>query len=124
MSAAFPIVTAYGMHMENDPGLSAREYFAAHAPAVPDWFKHQSSTSVPKVPDPEQELHPLDKSHLKQWIEGHMAIEHLSPELRAFLVRYQPAKAVFDEWRRQSRCEKFFKWRYFYADMMIAEGAK
>ena len=62
-------------------GMTLRDYFAAHAPEMPKWFRHEADEPIPEG-------------------ENRQA------------------------WIRRNQAAKFFEWRGFYADAMIAERAK
>lgn len=96
MVEAHPQARAVGEKPKQHTGLSIRQMYAMHAPMpVPDWFKHEPDTPMPRVPD----------------LNGTNASEHFA------------AKAALEAWRDQQRIAKFFAWRWLFADMMLATEA-
>lgn len=91
--SAFP---GAGPEYPQPKGMTLRDYFAAHAPDVPDWFKHAAPTPIPLVSDAAVVG---DAAHYK-------------------------AKAERNNWIDEQKAAKFFAWRGFYADCMVAERAK
>lgn len=71
-------------------GMSMRDWFATHAPETPKWFKHEPSEPYPFIPEGADEV----------------TSERLRVKRAAWIAR--------------QRLEKFIRWRWFYADMMLA----
>lgn len=121
MGAAFPI------HGQGERGISKREYFAAHAPGVPDWFRYQAdgkpSEGKRDLPEPEKELTSKQQEEVRAWKDGlRFSFDNLSEPVREFLLRYQrihEANEKFHAWHMRCREEKYWAWRFYYADMMI-----
>lgn len=99
-------------------GMSRRDYFAARAPAAPDWFSFEAGSNPPKYPSVE-ELSPALQDQAKLVIGCKMKPRDAEPEVQEFMRRYRPAKAEYDAWRRAQQEAKFFAWRFYYADQMI-----
>lgn len=69
-----------------------RNHFAATAPKAPDWFKFQPATPYPYAPE---------------------GTDPDSPEAAQ-------ARAARATWVREQQEKKFFTWRWYYADQMMA----
>jgi hypothetical protein len=81
--------------IKDHAGMTLRDYFAAHAPAVPDWFKHEPTSPMPHI------------------VAGNETMrEHVE------------SKMIYNAWVNEQKAFKFFAWRTFYADAMLAERAK
>lgn len=72
-------------------GMTLRDWFATHAPEIPDWFDRKKWTQKEWVPAPE-----VSPGYVKsEWVtHKEPTIEHLT------------------------------RWKYHYADAMLAERAK
>ena len=97
---AFPIVHG---HFVEALGLSQRQYYAAHAPEVPEWFKYKSHPH-----DPGEGMYVL--SAHERSLPGGMAKERELQQQRA-----KKHEAVVMAWR----IERIAAWRFAYADAMI-----
>lgn len=111
-------------------GLSTRQYFAVRAPEAPDWFRYSPKDPRPPqfdLSEPEKELNTLEQDELRAWKDGSgMDFSKLSANVRAFMLRYQKAHSAnenFQHWRMRNREEKYWAWRWYYADKMI-EGSE
>lgn len=107
-------------------GLTKREYFAAMAPdSIPEWFSHESrkmpNPPVIEVPEHLQALC-ADWVQDSRWdlpeSEGYKADAKFLSGYQAAWERYWSEKADWKELDRQSR---YFQWRVFYANRLIAE---
>lgn len=95
---AFPeIVTEWpGSNYHNTHsvgGMTLRDYFAAHAPEMPEWFK-----IPPTRPMPPMEFMPDD-------FDSDFEVKQ--------------AKQHRQEWRDEQAAAALFAWRWHYADMMV-----
>jgi len=123
---AFP-ANPYNELGERNPyaGLSAREYFAARAPAeIPQWFKGPEC-DVPNSPADEfadfVNLHggaysPMGLA-LKAWENSGGKIDP-PEEFRDIAARI----VAYNEAHREYDIKRYFAWRWYYADMMVASG--
>lgn len=84
---AFPV-------MYETPGMSLRDYFAAHAPEMTWWFI---------------------ESQRKTWYTREVVP---APELGLGYVKHEKVKHT------ETDEELWFRWRLYYADAMLAERAK
>lgn len=117
-------------------GLAKREYFAAHAPEVPEWFKPEiparfTYKSPPKVDEYEHHWSKEAKEWAMHICGGrYINVNHFcdmrkgnGPDstIDQFIV------AASDWWKANLKRELeyntylFRAWRYYYADMMLAE---
>lgn len=78
-----------------EAGMSLRQYYAAHAPMVPEWFGIQPPDDDPKPTLP-REIPMGDNG--QNYIEG---------------------KENYEAWLRRQRERRYFAWRWRYADMML-----
>lgn len=105
--------------------MNTRDYFAAHAPAVPDWFEYVDAVTLWTLPAVPTHWTPAQR---KQW-EGYgdyLEDKDCSPEVLAFaqewtrlndLIRVENPQLI-----RENADGRFFAWRYYYADRMMEEG--
>lgn len=56
----------------NDGNITLRDYFIAHAPDIPDYFKKKSGCTEMQVPAPEAGKGWV-KWSIKEWVEDDMA---------------------------------------------------
>lgn len=108
------------------PGLTKREYFAAHAPSiVPDWFHHIPSfaPTAPKLEPPEHL-----RAHCLNWRDDPAwelwDYEEGTDEDRAFLRSYQEEWeqhwAATQDWKEEEQANRYFQWLLWHADNLIA----
>ena len=68
-----------------------RDWFAAHAPVeIPEWFVHTKAPDEPEMPD----------------------ILCPSSEQKEYEI-------IYDIWNRLDLKERYFQWRFYYADQML-----
>jgi hypothetical protein len=77
--------------------LSPRAYFAAHAPAVPDWFNPK-----PTVTRPDRRIEDFSgmNAHERAAMRHELAVETA-------------------KWASEQQEHRFFAWAWHYADMML-----
>lgn len=115
------------------PDLTLRDYFAAHAPAMPDWYARRDADA----PDRPDHIAPRDLSSQEEafsdvwydwekfeWIHGvptdapqYTSINAWFAEQDAALAAYQRASATYAAY--YSTEGKFIRWRWYYADLML-----
>lgn len=100
--------------------MSVRTCAAMMAPPAPDWFKHVETRSMPGLPDPMM-LSAADRDALAQAGKDLIAKDP-SPDLKRFIERRVRAEQRVREWRDEQREQKYWAWRWYYADQ-IAKGA-
>lgn len=110
--------------------ITAREYFAAHAPTdIPDWFPAPQEPVV-RIPDrlsmaqadPRYgNLSNEGKERLRQWLrDGCYDLPGAAGELgEAVNVRHAELLAQAQEADRERARRRFIGWRWTYADMML-----
>lgn len=99
-------------------GMTLRDYFAARAPMpIPDWFKHSPNRMMPTKPD-------ILRLTTAQRAEYSNSEEFQSPEVIEYSALFNEYQIEMDCWRDEQRERKFFSWRFYFADMMLAERAK
>lgn len=105
-------------------GLTKREYFAAHAPEVPDWFEHKTAP-FPKEPKSWIDMAPDDpfKEEARQWYQDR-SYDIASEELQWFQQAWENFWEERHIWNKQDKANRYFQWRYYYADMMLKEPEK
>lgn len=103
-----------------ESGMSMRQYYAAHAPAAPDWFRFETDNLPPTVPSVPQGWDTEQRAEFLMIKEGSIDEACAKLEVREFWRIYSPARAKLEVWRMDMRKRKFFAWRWFFADMMIA----
>jgi hypothetical protein len=115
-------------------GITIREYFAAQAPKVPDFF-------VPKVspcpPTGETIYQYVAKNRLSEYTakyysweddEWHDDKNEVPEKVKQNIKNVQEAfklrKAEIEKWNMMYEMQKVVQWAYFYADQMILAGQK
>lgn len=132
---AFPVNVAYdsqgkirgiqtGIDTGMEIGLTKREYFAAMAPTdIPDWFEHvPSKQDFPKVAEWSKIENENDRKLCQQWV--HDGIFELPEHLQWFSETFQKHNDAKKQWSRKNEEARYFQWRMFYADNIIAELEK
>jgi len=101
----------FSHHTEAD-GLTKREYFAAHAPDMPEWYRIHNRCSILMPEDVLSDVELTDYQEYRRgnygherYHEGEKASIHYNEECRKH--NYKEAMRVFAEWR------------WHYADMML-----
>lgn len=103
----------------NDRDL--RDYFAAHAPLpIPDWFKGDPGNNMPLIPDVPTHFGAAQASQFVDLKHGVGLVAHASPEVAEFYSRWLIAKNKQSVWKDQQREKKYFAWRWYYANQMMA----
>lgn len=98
-------------------GLTVREYYAANAPAVPDWYQPERKTPSPAMPLAQWEHHSNEQMEFNSLRNGTRSTA--APEVLEFHEKWKEWEKLMDRWADQSTEERFFAWRWHYADMMI-----
>lgn len=136
---AFPVLmqqvgdNEFRAHRPGDPlsytrpmaGLTKREYFAAVAPNdIPEWFEHvepeRPDVKFPNIDDVEDVN---DWKILDKWIWSVKKFA-LPDHLAWFGEQWAEAHKKRKEWEKADAAARYFQWRKYYADMMIAELSK
>lgn len=105
----------------SESGMSLRDYFAARAPMpIPEWYRWMATTPRPHAPAVDH-LSTEERADASLMLSKDApAVMKTTPRVTDYVVAMRAANA----WRDEQRRQKFFAWRYYYADMMIAERAK
>jgi hypothetical protein len=103
--------------------IARRDYFAAHAPDLPDWFVVKD---LPAKPTNALRLHAeagriedKDFMVINQWSRGEGI---LPPELEWLKDEHRLYLEQRDAWERDCAALRFFVWRWHYADQMVHYG--
>jgi len=99
--------------------MNEREYFAAHAPDAPDWFKYEPPSNRPLMPATPSNFTVEQHDLLKNFICHDSCPDRFVSQL---VRRREEAKQAQEVWRNACRERKFFAWRWYYADQMIEAG--
>lgn len=112
-------------YTEMHAGMDMRQYYAAHAPAVPDWFRLEREGSMPAVRPTPDSFSDDERAQLVLLYNGTLRKDAASVEVVDFWMAQSQEKFALDAWRNKMREKKFFAWRWHYADMMIqSEGGQ
>jgi hypothetical protein len=104
------------------PGISKREYFAARAPKIPDWFTYTPTGELPILPSWQDLPEGEHKEIIREWQCD--PIYDLPEELMWFQKKLEAAVKERDDWHNEQYAERFFQWRVFYADRMLQQLAE
>jgi hypothetical protein len=122
-------------HDQNNPPISLRNYFAAHAPEVPEWFL----SSLPPQPNrldlwthftsPDQQywlkdFKPDEITQEKQWPADAKVPQSFKDEVTAYLAEIDKGFNDIHAWENQEKIRRIVEWRFYYADNMIAGSSK
>jgi hypothetical protein len=110
--------------MERYETLTMRDYFAANAPAeIPDWFRHEEPPrDYPPQPD-WRDIKDREQAEIAaNWLSD--GCYDLPESLRWFAAAVKQHRDSREQWGRENAAERFFQWRWHYADMMIASRAE
>lgn len=112
---ARPMYRSDGEYSLEQDGLSARDYFAAHAPAQPQaWF------------EPECPGHPGPRPHSPEWhqrwndSDGGWGADD-PPAYIEYAKSIAQHSRLLHEWSVKKECERHKQWPYAWADMMIRQ---
>lgn len=101
--------------------MNDRDYFAMHAPmSIPDWFKGEYSGDMPRIPDAPSHWGAAEAAQLSDLKAGIGFVSTARQEVAEFFALYLAARDKQNAWRDRQRERKYFAWRWYYADMMIA----
>jgi len=103
--------------------IDARRYYAAHAPAMPDWFVQKHSDDKPTLPDG-SDLQASDREQFGNMVKGILDPQDASLLALAEFRAYARAQAALRKWERISQQDTYFAWRWFYADQMLKTEPK
>jgi hypothetical protein len=98
--------------------INLKQYYAAHAPAMPDWFVEKCKEDEPKLPTYDH-LSPGDREQFKSLVAGTLDRMDASLEAQALFKQYQAAQGELRRWAREQHQDAFFAWRWFYAEQMM-----
>lgn len=99
-------------------GASARDLFAAQAPAAPDWFE----PDFPPKPALFNVWDEINTEELRKQWEGYMDwldAEDVDPIIVEMYDKVDESRKVIEKWKKEKEIERFFQWRWFYADQMM-----
>jgi hypothetical protein len=105
-----------------DPGISALEFIACNAPdQIPAWFVH-TSPDLAVTPQPEWHTLPKpDQDNIKLWLQdGEDLPTHLKWYSEQFNRHIEEDKAF----KLADMQARYFQWRRFYAEQLLAELSK
>lgn len=124
---AFPMVSEqYGHYC----GMDLLDYFAAHAPEIPDWFEFAFARDYdfgkpPEVPD----MPCLDQKQRDtvRWMAnegyGESDVDDSLRDLWPHVATYKAYFKARDKHQHASKVRRFVAWRWFYAESMLAARA-
>lgn len=118
---AFGIVLYPGSpDQQSWPGLTKREYLSAFAPKeIPGWFIHiEPQRNICKKPTWQTIENEEDRKEVKQWQFD--PIYDLPDHLQWFSDKVKKHYEDLAEWERQNTIARYFQWRVFYADQLLA----
>lgn len=123
--AAFPVRLWPNAPGEKaNEGMSMREYFAAHAPEeIPSWFTHvPPKKDIPEAAEWDKIENEEDKQLCQDWVFD--GIFDLPEHLQWFSDTFKNHNEALIQWNKTNEGARYFQWRSFYADALIAELEK
>jgi hypothetical protein len=106
---------------KSQEGMALRQYYAAHAPAMPAWFEPPRKTPKPDLPSGGRALG-LSGHELEQFNglrNGTTTEQQVDLRVLAVYRDFQRAEGALASWTIQGEEERFFAWRWHYADQML-----
>jgi hypothetical protein len=109
--------------LDQADAIARRDYFAAHAPETPDWFVDSSLPAKPKnvlraLADAGR-IEDKDFLVINQWARGEAT---LPEELEWLKEEHREYLELRESWERDCAAQRFFVWRWHYADQMVRFG--
>lgn len=100
-------------------------YYAANAPAVPDWFTPSNlpTNSIPPTPD-ETTLPSEVRAAAVAYRDSSTVPVGPSPQLMVFMALVDTWNAAKAAYAIANTQDKFFQWRWFYARQMVERERK
>lgn len=92
-------------------GLTKREYFAAHAPEVPEWWLWPDKERIDAI----GECPEYPREHLNSQFDTDPPIDLEKQE------EIKQKAAAYVNYKNLEEMLRLRAWRYYYADMMLAE---
>ncbi len=114
-----------------NPGMTLRDYFAAHAPPVADWFEHiKPPARYPAKPSADA-LPEGFREEAKSWLSDPCwdldeSAKEKGVPLEPVLAFMEAAREHYDgkeDWSEANRFGRMTQWAYVYADAMLAARA-
>lgn len=121
---AFPPVrldTGKFDYEESISDLTKREYFTLSAPKTPNWYIHKPAQKPqqPKGWDEIKWANDEEKELVRSW--AHDGIFDLPDHLMWFQYAWSDYNKAKTEWDKKDKQDRYFQWRIYYADALIAE---
>lgn len=105
-------------------GLTKRQLFAALAPAqIPDWFDITFELPQPVLPSVKELADEGDRQQFIALHDGKLDVSAASFAAIGLFREYQAALALRQTWYRDKEAARYFGWRWYYADQMLATQA-
>lgn len=109
---------------QSQEGISLRVYFAMHAPAdIPEWFTVPPPTPKPAIPEL-KDLPMIDREHYASLRDGTLAEAQASLGALGLYREFMKADRDLAAWYTNQAKAKYFAWRWFYADQMLATASQ
>jgi len=121
---AFPQNDAAVNRINNEAGMTLRDWFATHAPAqIPEWFKHATvSWEIPPHPDYTKLEKPEHQELARQWQQD--PCFDLPAELSWYGDKVNEHLAAKSQRKDADAAARMIQWRWHYADMMLEERSR
>jgi hypothetical protein len=103
--------------------INLKQYYAAHAPAMPEWFVEKYREGRPELPDGKS-LVLGDREQFAGMVKGTLEPINASLEAVALYREHQKAQAEQRRWDRDCHQKAFYEWRWFHADQMAKTEPK
>lgn len=101
------------------PGMSLRDYFAAHAPAKPQRWFVPVMPDMPQIPEvPEERLEAYYR-----WIgdgEKNSLLQQAPAWAQELYEKRHAASKAVEGWRREYEKQRYIQWPWAWADHMLA----
>lgn len=105
-----------------DKGISIMLKLASQAPdCIPLWFKHDEPEKNWKYPEKSDRYnmteHLNEIETINSWLNE--TIKELPDELKWFQTEYEAAEIEEEKWKIENEKERYFQWRFYWANQMI-----
>lgn len=102
-------------------GMTLRQRYAEKAPPVPDWYEPARLTPKPAVPTMlELNIQGHERVQFDGLRNGSLAENAADLQVLGAYRECLKAEERRAEWELQGLAERFFSWRWYYADQMLA----
>jgi hypothetical protein len=103
--------------------MAVRTYLASMAPdAIPEWYDHEPPDNRPATSPSWMDLREDLRDEGRFWANEGGAVEDAPESIREWAQSVVDSESQWEEWKSADLAARYFQWRWFYADSMMAVG--